>query len=137
MLCVTRRETKQRNENNISPIKLFEKIINSNTSPPKFRPSLLLPEPFSLLDCVVQLLHQLVVALVRRQIQPVEARVRPRQPRVLTDLLDAEPLRPVGAHQLGKAAHRNAARPRHKLQQPGALFVVGFADKLKDSLTGC
>lgn len=100
----------------------------------KFRPFLLLPEPFSLLDCVVKLLHQLVVALVRRQIQPVEARVRPRQPRVLAHLLDAEALGPIGAHQLGESAHRNAARPRHKLQQPGALFVVGFADKLKDGM---
>ena len=57
----------------------------------------LLTEALGLLDGERHLLDQLFVALVGRQIQPVEARVRARQPSVFAHLLDAETLRPVAA----------------------------------------
>lgn len=63
------------------------------------RGRLLLAEAFRLLYGVVEFLHQLVEALVRRQVEPVEAGVGARQPRLLAHLLDAKPLRPVRAHQ--------------------------------------
>lgn len=91
---------------------------------------LLLSEALRLLDRIVQLLDELLVRLVRRQIEPIEAGVRSRQPRVLAHLLDAVALRSVRAHQLGKAADRHATRARHELQQTGALLVVRFAHKL-------
>ena len=94
--------------------------------------SLLLAEALGLLDGVGELLGELVVRLVGREVEPVEAGVRARQPRVLPHLLDAEPLRAVAPHQLGEAAHRHAARPADELQQAGALLVVHRADELRD-----
>ncbi len=47
---------------------------------------LLLAEALRLLDGEGELLDELVVGLVRGQVQPVEARVRARQPRLLPDL---------------------------------------------------
>ena len=52
-------------------------------------------ETLRLFDGKVQLLNKLLVAFIRRQVEPVEACVTARQPGVLADLLDAESLRPV------------------------------------------
>jgi len=65
---------------------------------------------------------------------PVEASMRPWQPRLLAHLLDAKPLRPVGAHQLREATDRNAAGSADELQQPAALFVIHRPDKLKGNV---
>ena len=62
-------------------------------------------ETLGLLDGVGELLGELVIRLVRREVESVEARVRTRQPRVLPDLLDAEPLGAVTTHQLSEASH--------------------------------
>ena len=56
---------------------------------------LLLAEARSLLDCVVHLFNQLLVAAVRRQVKSVEARVTARQPRLLANFLNTEMLRTI------------------------------------------
>ena len=70
----------------------FNKFKNKH---PDFRPSLFLTEALGFFDGETELLDQLLVALVRRQVEAVEARVRARQPRLLANLLDAESLRSV------------------------------------------
>jgi hypothetical protein len=65
---------------------------------------------------------------------PVEASMRPWQPRLLAHLLDAKPLGPVGTHQLREATDRNAAGSADELQQPAALFVIHGPDKLKGNV---
>lgn len=52
-------------------------------------------EALSLLNGKVQLLDELLIALVRWQVKSVETRVTARQPRVLANLLNAESLWPV------------------------------------------
>lgn len=91
---------------------------------------LFLSKALRLFDGIVELLDHLLVRLVRRQIQPIKARVRSGQPRVFAHLLDAEALWPVGAHQLGEAADRHATRSGDELQQASAFLVVGLADEL-------
>lgn len=51
---------------------------NTNPSHMNETPRLFLSKTFRLFDSVVKFLDQLIVALVRWQVQPVEARVRPR-----------------------------------------------------------
>lgn len=65
-------------------------------------------EALCLLDGKVQLLDKLLIALVRRQVETVEAGVTAWQPRVLADLLDAESLRPIAPHEFGEAANRKS-----------------------------
>ena len=97
----------------------------------KFAQKLLLAEAFGLFDGEGEFFDELLVRLVRREVEPVEAGVGPRKPRLLSDLLDAEPLRTVGAHQLGEAADGNAAGAADELQQPAPLLVVHRANKLQ------
>ena len=56
-----------------------------------------LTEAFALLNSKQELLFEDFVFFVRRQIQPVEARVRTRQDVLLAVFFDAELLRPVGS----------------------------------------
>ena len=58
---------------------------------------LFLAEAFSLFNCIIQFFHELFIAFVRWKIEPVEARVATRQPRLLSDFLDAEMLRTVAS----------------------------------------
>lgn len=52
----------------------------------------LLTKTFCLLDRIVQFLYHLIITLVWREIQPIETRVRPWQPCVFANLLNAKPL---------------------------------------------
>ena len=88
-------------------------------------------ETLGLLDGVGELLGELVIRLVRREVESVEARVRTRQPRVLPDLLDAEPLRAVAPHKLGEPADGHSTRPANELQEAGTLLVIHGSDKLQ------
>lgn len=75
----------------------------------------LLPETVRLFDRIVQLLDQLIVALVRWQVETVEAGVRTGQPRVLAHLFDAETLGTVRAHQFTESAYRYPTRSGDEL----------------------
>ena len=56
---------------------------------------LFLAEAFGLLNGVVEFLNELLVGLVWRKVESVEAGMAARQPCLLADFLDAEMLRPV------------------------------------------
>jgi len=102
------------------------KMVEMCTNPPL----LLLAEALCLLDRVGELLGELLVALVWRQVQTVEAGVRARKPRVLANLLNTEALRPIGAHELCKSAHWDTTGAADELQQARPLLVVHGTHKL-------
>lgn len=66
--------------------------------------SLLLSESLCFFDGISQLFDKLFKALVGRQVEAIETRVAPWQPRVLADLFDAEMLWTVAPHQFGKSS---------------------------------
>ena len=70
------------------------------------------------LDRESQLLLQALIILIRRQIQPIKARMAPRQPTRIAALLDREPARSIAALQILESVHGHARRARGKLQQP-------------------
>ena len=78
--------------------------------------NLFLTEALCLLNGVSEFLHQLIITLVGRKVQSVEACVRPGQPGVLPNLLNTESLRTVASHQLSESSNRNATRATHKLK---------------------
>ena len=61
-------------------------------------------------------LPELLVALIGREVEPVEAGVGPGVAVGVAPLLDGEELGAVAAVQLLEAVHRHARRTRHKLQ---------------------
>lgn len=61
---------------------------------------LFLAKPFRFLNGKKQLFFQLLVALVRRQVQSVKARMTPRQPGVFANFINAELLMSVTPYEL-------------------------------------
>ena len=92
---------------------------------------LLLSESHRLLDRPGQLLLQRVVRLVRRQIQPVEARVTLRQRRLVLCLFDREASRAVAALQVLESVHGDTRGTRGELQKTRLLFRVPSANQLR------
>ena len=94
--------------------------------------SLLLSKSLRLLHCEEKFLFQLFVALVWRQIESVETRVRPGQPILFHCLLNTELLQSIRPQQLCESPHWHPACSSHKLQQSDPLFVVYLANKLPE-----
>ena len=92
---------------------------------------LLLPEALCLFNDHGELFGQLVVGLVGRQVEAVEAGVGAREPGLFAHSLHAEALGPVRPHKLGEPAHRDPARPAHELQQARTLLVFARPDELE------
>ena len=62
-------------------------------------------------------MFQTRVVFVRRQVNPVEARMTLRQLRRIARLFDGEPPRPIGALQVLEPIDRYPRRARRELQQ--------------------
>ena len=77
-----------------------------------------------LLDGEQELLFELVVALVGREIEPVEAGVRARQPGLFAHFFYAELLRPCASDQSCEAADWQTTRAGHELQQARPLLTA-------------
>lgn len=93
-------------------------------------PHLLLPKTDRLLDRPRELLLQRVVALVRRQVEAVEARVGLGQLALLAGLLDREAAGPVGPLQVLEAVDGDARGAGRELQEARFLLCVPAADDL-------
>ena len=81
-------------------------------------------EAFRSLNGPDETLSELLVALVGRQVEPVEAGVGPGVAVGVAPLLDGEQLGPVAAVQLLEAVHRHARCPRHELEAIGDLYLM-------------
>ena len=81
-------------------------------------------EAFRSLNGPDEALSELLVALVGRQVEPVEAGVGPGVAVGVAPLLDGEQLGTVAAVQLLEAVHRHAGCPRHELKSVGDLNLT-------------
>lgn len=97
---------------------------------PRCKARLLLPKTHRLLDGPRELLVEGVVALVRRQVETVEASVGFRELRFLARLLDREAAGAIGALQVLEAVDRDARCARGELQEARFLLGVPAADDL-------
>eukprot|EP00035_Acanthoeca_spectabilis_P021252 m.437186 g.437186 ORF g.437186 m.437186 type:complete len:348 (+) comp18078_c0_seq1:51-1094(+) len=96
--------------------------------------ALLEPEAFRLLNGNHHHFDQLLLGLVRRQVDAVEAGVTPGQQLLVIQPFDAELHRPVRANQVAKPADREPRGACDKLEQPCPLLVRERVDQLPEPL---
>ena len=71
------------------------------------------------------------IILIRRQVDPIEARMTLRELTLLTRLLNRESPRPIGSLQVFETINRNSRRARRELQEARFLLCVPAADALQ------
>ena len=86
------------------------------------------------LDRIQQLLLQALVVLIRREIQPIKARMAPRQTVRIAALLDREPPRRVRALQILEPVDRYTGCASGELQQARLAFGRPASNALPEPL---
>ena len=115
----------------ILPSRIYTALQPTNNETPQTsRVQLLLSKPDRLLDRPREFLLQSIEALIRRQVQSIEASVRLGQLGLLSRLLDREAAGAVGALEVLEAVDGDARGAGCELQEARFLFGVPSADAL-------